>query len=188
MVNACTVLAQSCNVDGCVCSIHLATHPYFPKGHCPCCFVIFRRLLWSGEGDWGESRNSQPNTGSARLGHASSKCMHTRKCSVTHQGELDSGDIPLEKTSDRKTGSTLEPWPKPEPQSRWAMRFFFFKPKSWHYLSLEAFLNWYFTILICRFFFPVLTKGNLVPFGQVYTYMECFFKEAHKGEGTSKCS
>lgn len=39
------------------------------------------------------------------LGYASNKCMYTRGCSVTHQGELNSGDIPLEKTSERQAHS-----------------------------------------------------------------------------------
>lgn len=51
----------------------------------------------------------QPNTGSDRLGYASNKCRQTRGCSVTDQGKLNGADIPLEKTSDKKTGSLLCP-------------------------------------------------------------------------------
>lgn len=99
-------MAQSCSVDGCVCSIHLATHPHFPKGHCSCCFVIFRRVFsLTNEIEGEEATTVQPNTGSAQLGYASTSVCITRRHSVTHQGKLNSGDIPLEKTSDRKTGS-----------------------------------------------------------------------------------
>lgn len=42
-------------------------------------------------------------------------------------------------------------------------------------------------ILIGKVFFPVSTKGNLVPFTQGYTYKE-FFLKAHKGEETSALS
>lgn len=48
-------------------------------------------------------------------------------------------------------------------------------------------------ILICKFFFPVSTKGNLVPFNQgikfnIYIFRMLGFLRAHKREGTSKCS
>lgn len=89
VVNACIVLAQSCNVDGCVCSTHLATHPHFPKGHCSCCFVIFRRVFTL-EDETEEATIIQPTTGSVRLGYASNKCMRTRGCSVTDQAKLNS--------------------------------------------------------------------------------------------------
>lgn len=100
------VLAQPCSVDGCVCSIHLATHPHFPKGHCSCCFVMFRRVFRL-ENETEEATIVQPNAGSARLGYTSHKCTHTRGCSGTDWGKLNSGVIPPEKTSDRKTGSLL---------------------------------------------------------------------------------
>lgn len=42
-------------------------------------------------------------------------------------------------------------------------------------------------ILIYKFFFPVSTKGNLVPLQRGYTHIKFFLKD-HKGEGTSKYS
>lgn len=91
-------MAQSCSADGCVYSIHLATHPHFPKGHRSCCFVIFRRVFsLANEIEGEEATTLQPNTGSAQLGYASTSVRMTRRRSVTHQGKLNSGDIPLEK-------------------------------------------------------------------------------------------
>lgn len=89
---------------------------------------------------------------------------------MTQQRKLSSDDIPLGKTSDTDGSLTLVPWPKPEPTPRWARDLFIFLIKSFHYLSLEAFLNWYFIILIYTFLFPISTKGNLIPFKQGYTY------------------
>lgn len=76
--------------------------------HCSCCSVIFTRV-WSLENKIEEATTVQSNSGSVRLGCASRKRMQTRRCSVTNQRKLSSADIPLEKTSDRKTGSFLRP-------------------------------------------------------------------------------
>lgn len=70
MVNACAILAQSYNVDGCVCSTHLSTHPHFPKGHS--LFLLFRVCSLENKIEEEEATIVQP--GLARLGYASNKC------------------------------------------------------------------------------------------------------------------
>lgn len=54
-----------------------------------------------------------------------------------------SGDIPLERLQIHRL--TAVPWPEPDPtQVSQEVCFVFFNQKSFHYLSLEAFLNWYY--------------------------------------------
>lgn len=168
MVNACTILAQSYNVDGCVWSIHLATHPQFPKGHL---FLLFWVCSLENKIDEEEATISQP--GSTRLGYANKKCKQQEDV-LWHSRESWVVVTSLWKRLQVQRGSLLC-LAKTRTQTKMSHRsfLFLFLIKSFYYLSLDAFLNWYFIILIYKFF-PISTKGNLIPYKQGYTYIKMF--------------
>lgn len=112
--------------------------------------------------------------GLARLGHANNKCKQQEGV-LWRSRESWVVVTSLWKRLQIQTGSLLCPGQNQNPNPDEPEIFSFFLIKSFHYLSLDAFLNWYFIVLIYKFFFPISTKGNLVPLKQGYTYVEFFF-------------
>lgn len=81
------------NVNGCVQSIHLITHPQmFPRGHC--FFLLFYNLYkvtdLKHETEEDEVIIVQPNPWLPILNWASKRHMRSRGCSVTSQAEQNS--------------------------------------------------------------------------------------------------
>lgn len=89
---------QFFDVNGCVHSIHLTTHPYFPREEV--FFLLFYNLYevinLKNETEEEEAIIVQPNPWLPMLNWASKIPMRSRGCSVTSQGELNS-DNPLKR-------------------------------------------------------------------------------------------
>lgn len=89
---------QFFDVNGCVHSIHLTTHPHFPREEV--FFLLFYNLYevinLKNETEEEEAIIVQPNPWLPMLNWAGKIPMRSRGCSVTSQGELKS-DNPLKR-------------------------------------------------------------------------------------------